>query len=289
MGEAEKKQRECSHLRRFKELWTPLGTAEILDNPCLRPDFIASLGGLRIGIEHTEILQGSGEEDGSELRKNESNEDRLVRLACSKYEEQGNPPVDVSFLWHGHTPVSPKRARELAKPVAELVASYLPEEGDYVFVRYPLVAWSTLPSEISSIRIARLDGCLNNSWHSNRAHYPPTLSAGDVALAVNRKETLVQEYRKACDELWLLLVVDGFAPSGDFLRDPEIPNHRFQSSFDELFLLEHFDSRVTRLHRAERDRPPNHGRSTRTADAAGECQQRSSRNRIKQAHKEDRK
>jgi hypothetical protein len=70
-------------------------------------------------------------------------------------------------------------------------------------------------------------------------------------LAIERKERHVLEYRQECDELWLLLVVDGSTPSSNFLSVLGVREHRFQSSFDDLFLFDAFCSQVVALRKTE--------------------------------------
>jgi len=245
MSQAEQLHRERAHLARFIQHRPPLTGANLVRGP--RPDFIATQGSRRIGIEHTEIVRGAQNEHGSRLRGQERNEDLTVQLALRAYEAGRNPVVDVSFMWHRHTPVASGRVNELAGDIARLVARNAPQVDSCRVLAYPDRSWRDLPAEVESVRIARLSILTRNSWHTTRGTSVSEISVDEVAAAVERKEPLVQGYRTSCDDLWLLLVLDGFSPSGYLTVGDAVRQHRFVTSADRLFLLEYFDSRVTPL------------------------------------------
>lgn len=76
----------------------------------------------------------------------------------------------------------------------------------------------------------------------------PTIAPPDLQEILRNKEAKVPSYRRHRREVWLLIVVRGFEPSTFGDLGPEVEGHPFESGFDRVFLLHHFDGIVTELH-----------------------------------------
>jgi hypothetical protein len=243
--EAAKDHRERTHIEEFIRHHPPLAGTTL--TRALRPDFILTRGTRRIGIEHTEIFRGADTQRGSALRASESLEDRVAQLACQTYAHAGHPPVHVTLHWYCHMPVKRNRVVALAHDIAAFVAEHVPQLDESLLVHYPHSLSALLPREVDTVHIGRLGNMRQNFWASARGTYVPDLAVGDVEGAIARKETKVLEYRASCDELWLLLVLDGFSPAAYLAISEAVRTHTFTTSADEVFLFEYFDRRVTHL------------------------------------------
>jgi len=218
---------------------------EILPNE--RPDFLVETIRGRVGIELTEYhVQESGKSRGSQMRAREATEDEVLRRAAEQYRSKDLPLVAVRVTWHPHEAFGRRRTAELA---ADLVRKYLPEPHHSVTIRrHRHPAARNLPEDVASLYILRRQSISKSSWTPVRAAFVPTIVPPDLQGILRKKEARVPSYRRHCREVWLLVVARGLEPStfGDVGR--EVKGHRFESGFDRVFLLHHFDGLVTELH-----------------------------------------
>jgi hypothetical protein len=75
----------------------------------------------------------------------------------------------------------------------------------------------------------------------------PELTVDVVQERINDKETKFKSYRQACSEVWLLLVVEGSAPSSHWSFDYFPAHHVFNTSFSRVFVYQQFDASVMEL------------------------------------------
>ena len=53
-------------------------------------------------------------------------------------------------------------------------------------------------------------------WCVPMSGFVPEISPEIVRLRINKKENRISTYLKSCDEIWLLIVIDGHSPSGNW-------------------------------------------------------------------------
>jgi hypothetical protein len=180
------------------------------------------------------------------MRARESTEDKVLRLASSRYEARGLPPVWINVFWSLRDfPIS--RVPQLANALADLVEVNLPEQDGEVAIKYPHPAWRSLPPEVSSLSIRRKKVLSNNLWVPTRGAFAPTLTPLDLQQRIEEKEDKVNSYRQKCSQVWLLIVASGFEPSTFGELAPEVEGFRFETSFDRVFFLHHADELIVEL------------------------------------------
>jgi hypothetical protein len=245
--EDRKKRQEETYLRRFRENFAGFPEGTILPNE--HPDFLVETSWGRVGIELTEYhISEPDEGRGSPTRAREGTEDEVLRRAAEQYRSKGLPPVVVNVLWHTNQALDRHRLPELATGLADLVQEHLPEPNQSVTInerRHP--ASRSLPEEVASLHVIRRDSISKGSWTPVRAAFVPTITPSDLRRTVRSKEAKVLSYRQHCREVWLLIVARGFEPSTYGDLGPEVENHVFETSFDRVFFLHHFDGTVTEL------------------------------------------
>jgi hypothetical protein len=246
--EDRKKRQEETYLRRFRENFLGFPEGTILPNE--HPDFLVETIWGRVGIELTEYhVQKSGKSRGSQMRAREATEDEVLRRAAEHYRSKGLPLVAVRVTWHPHEAFGRRRTAELAADLADLVREYLPEPNHSVTIlrrRHP--AGRSLPEEVASLYILRRQSISKSSWTPMRTAFVPTIAPPDLQEILRKKEAKVPSYRRHCREVWLLVVARGLEPSTFGNLGPEVEGHRFESGFDRVFLLHHFDGVVSELH-----------------------------------------
>jgi hypothetical protein len=70
-----------------------------------------------------------------------------------------------------------------------------------------------------------------------------------IQSRLDAKEIEYPDYRKACDECWLLISASGFHPSSLFSPSRETLEHRYKTSFEKVFLMECFSGSLKELSR----------------------------------------
>jgi hypothetical protein len=210
------------------------------------PDFLVNTGHGFVGIEHTQWFRESDSLGGSRMRASESKEDKVLRLALSRYEGRGLPPVWVNVLWSLQgLPTS--RIPELANALADLVEVHLPEQDGEVTIKHPHPGWRSLPREVSYLSIRRKRILSKNLWVPTRGAFVPTLTPLDLQKRIEEKEDRVTSYRQKCSQVWLLIVANGFEPSTFGELAPEIEDFSFETNFDRVFFLHHADELIFEL------------------------------------------
>jgi hypothetical protein len=243
--ELRKKQTEVNHLLRFRQNLPDFPDGMICMGEA--PDFLVNTGRGYVGIEHTQWFRESDNPDGSPMRARESTEDKVLRLASSRHEARGLPPVWVNVLWILRERPTTSRVPELANELADLVEACLPEQGGEVTIKHPHPAWGALPPEVSYLSVRRNKVSPKNLWVSTRGAFIPTLTPLDLQNRIEEKEGKLASYRQKCSQVWLLIVANGLEPSTFGEPAPEIEESSFETSFDRVFFLHHADKLVVEL------------------------------------------
>jgi hypothetical protein len=243
--ELRKKQTEVNHLLRFRQNLPDFPDGMICVGEA--PDFLVNTGQGYVGIEHTQWFRESDNSNGSPMRARESTEDKVLRLASSRHEARGLPPVWVNVLWTLRDRTTTSRVPELANELADLVEVCLPEQGGEVAIKYPHPAWGSLPPEVSYLSVRRNKVSPKNLWVSTRGAFIPTLTPLDLQNRIEEKEGKLTSYRQKCSQVWLLIVANGLEPSTFGELAPEIEEFSFETSFDRVFFLHHADELVVEL------------------------------------------
>ncbi|MFW5690995.1 MAG: hypothetical protein ACOCXZ_00730, partial [Chloroflexota bacterium] len=98
------------------EIWEDTG-----DDP---PD--VCVGNYDIGIEFKNFYHKSEEKGGSQIKANESNQERTVHRACELYENSFDQPqpLNVSFHWNKAPDI--RQIEEFAQAICDLIGKHAP-------------------------------------------------------------------------------------------------------------------------------------------------------------------
>jgi hypothetical protein len=72
------------------------------------------------------------------------------------------------------------------------------------------------------------------------AVFVPPLKKERINEILTLKGMKYQQYRKRCNQIWLLINADGSQLSTTYDFDPNLSNEKFTTSFDRVFLMRHF-------------------------------------------------
>lgn len=225
-------------IKRFLELLkdAPKGEVKYLD----KPDALVCGNGKVVGIEHTRLIRPS--EEGSDLRAFEAITDRIVERAQKLAEDRGIKPFHVFVHFDERVRLFKQEIEATAQAIAEIVCRHEPPDESEVTIeawRYELRGLP-FPTSIKHIAVYHRKAWHGPLWQVPRTSALPQLTLEFIQDRVREKEKRLPVYRRRCDEAWLLLVVEGFAPSGTWDLQMIEYDQPILTSFDRLFLYDQF-------------------------------------------------
>lgn len=239
MSNAEKWQ-----INRFLKLIedAPRGT---IDHPD-PPDAVITSGDSCVAIEHTRVFRPTS--PGQNLRAHERRTDNITDKAKEIFEDGRDNVLQVTLYFDDRIQLARSDEDEIAEATAAVVSAHTPPVGS----EWRLESWrfqvadQPFPRALEAIWIHNVPkwGPL---WSVARSTLVPDLTVQVVQERITEKEAKLGSYRKACDEVWLLLVVEGFAPSSHWSFERFPVSHTFDTSFDRLFLYHQFGAEVREL------------------------------------------
>lgn len=253
--QSDRRAEERSHLVRFLEslAGAPAGFREFGD----RPDLVVhSYMGHRIGIEHTQLFQTDAAHGTRFPKEVESLESRCVEEARTLFEEQGGPPLYV-YVYFNERPIRKTDLRVIAERLATVVARIAPTapgaQREVEAWSYNRTARETIPDQVEELWIIKPSrGDSVSLWGVPRGGAVPELTRERIQEVIDGKGAKLAAYRRACDEVWLVLVADGCSPATD-LRLPPNFTEAFTFAFERVFYFHSFSLQVVELARRGTD------------------------------------
>ena len=191
------------------------------------PDILGKRDDRRVGVEITRFIRDPE-------KRQESEQDRCLKIAHEEYRATGFPEVSVSVCWAIPKPILRPALVGLAKMLCNFVSSNLPPVGGYG-QREP--AWpSPLAEHVDFVSIERIKYEGPRRWNCIRAGWFPTLGPDELRATLATKEPKVTAYRAFCDDLWLLIASEGDPSSFVEVSDSAI-KEQYVTGFDRVFFL----------------------------------------------------
>lgn len=202
------------------------------------PDFLVRVGSRTIGIEMQEFIQGAGPE-GAPRRAAETTRAAIMRLAQRDFEASH---ANVHLYVYGHfrrDPLDRKLAPELAKRLAQVVATVIPTPKPGVpvlrrHVTHELEA-AELTDYLHDLDVLLYTRATYGLWTTPEVGYS-SRDLEDLKQQIEAKEPKLAAYRQACDEIWLVMYAL-VLPSGGFDIDALV-GQRITSPFDHVVFVD---------------------------------------------------
>ena len=196
--------REQRHLSAFRELID-------LDNDIAvkkheTPDFLFQIDGKLIGVEHTEVYL----DKEYPLQAKESVEDDIADKAQSYADSKGYIPTRTKILFRNVRGLKQKQRKNIASNLADFVQFNILQSSKEPFTQLRLELDSPV---ISSVYPTVMPKDFKNHYFTARAGWVKADASEEISKAVRVKSKKVNSYLSKCDEVWLLIVADGFNPS----------------------------------------------------------------------------
>jgi hypothetical protein len=214
---------------------------EVSHKTAQKPDFLINGANSVIGIEHTELFKNKSPDKPYSPQKEEVFRKKIISDAQKLCERNGIPPIQVNVFFNSLKHICGNKAQfDLSKSIAKSVGRRCNTKKDEKFtLKNPELG---LP-EIYQIRVIR--GTLNGEtwltshrWQEARASWMNRRFVSELQESIDRKNDRYKEYRKKCEECWLLIVVNRSKDSQAFEITEEMLQHKYSSEFDRTFYME---------------------------------------------------
>lgn len=210
------------------------------------PDLVITTKSSIIGLEHTRIYYEhpqlkSGQQRGAQERLHLS----IVNFAHQMFKQRCSVPLRLTVSFSEPFNLRKQDVEPVAKALAEVVLNWTANGLDPIEEKNTTTvsAWEyqrtnmLFPDGIRSFRYKVYDDPRYDFWGPTYGYGVPTLTVDKVKEIIQSKDSKFGEYKKRCDEIWLLLVTDLGMPSSHFRIDDKIHTHPFATKFERLFLL----------------------------------------------------
>lgn len=229
-----KKQREEVAFGIFREKY---GLTEIFNHDD-KPDFIGSFNDHTLGVEITEIYYDE-KIYGKTLKGHEVLKDRIVNRAYEKAKGLGLPPLYVCVIFSNNIPKGSEPC--LIDSLVEIIRNNIPLLGN----RIKINSYNILPKGIGSIYIKPRQK--TPFWHWTEFGAIETRFSNQLQSIIDEKNAKYSEYRKKCDECWLIIVAPGFNCSSFYAFGEDMETICYTSHFEKVFFMEMFDGTLREL------------------------------------------
>jgi len=210
------------------------------------PDFLLEVEDRPVGLEVTEVfLQNDG--DTMQPKVGEAIVDEIATRARRRYEEKGGKPLHVSLGFSTNSDMRHINRRDAGEAIANFLLALDPPLGELVKWKRVAVRRDPLPEQLTFMHVLAVPGPTMANWSTPRAGWVAPLKSAFLQPYVDEKARKFTQYRQAVDEVWLLLAIEGRAPSQLFEPSNEVPG--VISPFDRTYLLSLFAGTVQLLPR----------------------------------------
>jgi len=211
------------------------------------PDFLFSDNNL--GIEVVEFIRGQGRA-GAICREREAVRSRIIQEAQLSFEVQQRQALWVMVFWRNEE--HPKRAEQkrLSQEIHRLIVSRVSEEGSSWHIKAEHLDTPLLKRHLFGIDIRRLKNAGKGCWK-----WPDAGFVGEninaIQALLNGKNVKVNDYRKACKTIWLLIIASTGRVSSKLHPGDPLAAVLFETAFDRVFIYDAFSESVEELQIAQ--------------------------------------
>lgn len=171
------------------------------------PDFIFQIDGKLIGVEHTELYLN----EDYPLQEKESVENDIAGKAQAYADYKGYIPTRTNIQFNNVRGLKQKQRILIASKLADFVQFNMLQSSKKPFTQLRLELNTPVVSRICTTVMPK--DVKKNHYCIDRSGWVKADASEEIAKAVRDKSIKVNTYLSKCDEVWLLIVADGFNPS----------------------------------------------------------------------------
>lgn len=241
----EKKERERKHFDQFLKFCDCIPDGEVEESDPL--DFLIHHEQSILGIEHTEYFK-KDESGFAFLKKDESLQNKVTNRLGSYCDQIGLSPTHLGISWKPNIPLTISRIETLIHDIAKLININMPKQGEIISLNSKNFKGNIFPIELIGLTIYRSAKINKTSVNPFRGTFQHIVKVDELKNIINEKEEKLLLYRDKCNEVWLLIVAEGIAPSSIIKVDSLVYNYSFNSQFDRIFFFDLYNNyKVTEL------------------------------------------
>jgi hypothetical protein len=223
------KKSELFYLEKFKENFPDFPKGKIV--PDESPDFLVKAQNEIVGIEITGFYRQTASSTKPPLQQRQSTRHKIVSLAKSCYDQKGLPPVFASVHFEFNFHCRKTEIQPIAKRLVELAEQSLLSPT-------PEKIWRRGDIQLSGIDLLSFKKWKAESyWFAPLGSFVPTINLQQIQNIFDEKNALCNEYRKKCDNIWLLIVTNRFDPASFSLISDTTLENGYSHDFDSAFLF----------------------------------------------------
>jgi hypothetical protein len=215
------------------------------------PDFLLHGAGEIIGLEVTRVHRET-EPDAIPRQQMEGIRDAVLRGAKKAWDLAGLPPVEVHCHFNHHRTPLPQELHDTVRQLIEAVSESIPQPGAWVKVESGDQSGARLPRAVHTVTIYNHASIEESFWAGPDSEWGVDLTIASITERIEAKNGKLQQYLKAAQHNWLLLVMDSRRFSGMMRVPPAVLEHRFHTGFSRTCLLDALNMQVWDLKGADR-------------------------------------
>lgn len=201
------------------------------------PDFYVYLdNNTFLGIEMEEIVQLSNTKK-SKLKEIETLQKNIVEKAKLLFLNEKSIHLHVDCYFNKEIYC---KKTEIIKIATELKNIIIAETNRINFSQltiFSIIVSSWLKNYINNIEISYFPEIKASCWHPDYTFMIPCLNYEIIKHFIDKKECLIAEYKKKCNNIWLLMIVKGIRESSTFYLDKKITEKIFRTNFDKIIIF----------------------------------------------------
>ncbi len=223
------KETERFYLDEFKKNYPHFPDGSIC--PDERPDFLIKCRDEVIGIEVTKIFRDMAGTSQSPLQQREAVRNKIMQKAKEVADQRGLLNAYVFVHFDLNFCCKNSEIADMASKLVLIAEQKFQRSDSLEFIR---------PHEIEIAGIAGLSIQKTKGssfWKNPLASFVPTIRSQQLQTILDEKSALTGDYRKKCNKVWLVIVMDRFIASSYSLIPDEIDKIYYKHNFDSAFLF----------------------------------------------------
>ena len=237
-----------SHLKKRRERYffdlaqrlTACWPAGHIDDQGEQPDIVVSAEGSAYGVEVTELVRDD--------RKAFEDTRRLVcEKARALWLSEGRlAALDVKVIFQAKVVMNKRMQDAAARELVTIVKAHSPDSVESL-ASHLQCGVSFESALFQSVWLHYRPSIEYARWQPVGAWWVPLITVTDIQAVIDKKQEKLEAYKRRAHDVWLLVVIDGFAGSSAGTLDDAVRSHKFVSPFTGIVLLEHAMGRASTL------------------------------------------
>lgn len=207
------------------------------------PDFLIEVGGRITGVEITSLYRNL---DCGNAAKTQSDLSKIAKDSVGFYNESKNQPLLFSFVFAGDKSINCKR-KIFSEDLGNFLIKWKEERIGRINEEMEIDinnASSEIRKILRHVYITPIDSidslCIPYSGFKSIAVEPFRIKE-----AIIKKEKLIRNYKKRCDDIWLFIILPRMSMAADFyLNRNEI---RIGNIFDKIYLFDEYCQNIIEI------------------------------------------